>query len=82
MPNILILCPVRAEPVQTGLDTETVNFETLPPLAMPLHCPACGQTHYWQPAGAWVNKPNSPGALTINGKYFAPVRGNRKDAAH
>jgi hypothetical protein len=45
MPDILILCPVRAEPVQTGLDTETVVFDTLPSLLIPLLCPLCGQTH-------------------------------------
>jgi hypothetical protein len=38
MPDILIMCPLTAELVQTGLDTETVILEILPPLEVPLHC--------------------------------------------
>jgi hypothetical protein len=82
MSDILIFCPVTAEPVQTGLDTETVVFESLPPIAIPLLCTQCGQTHYWRPAQAWVNEPSSPDAIAINGKYLAPVHRNGKNAAH
>jgi len=81
MPDILIFCPVTAEPVQTGLDTETVIFDSLPSLAIPLLCPLCGQTHYWKPENAWVHEQSSPQAVTINGKFLAPARRNGKSAA-
>jgi hypothetical protein len=54
MPDILTNCPVTAKPIQTGLDTETVKFETLPSVALPVQCPHCGQVHYWKPTEAWV----------------------------
>jgi hypothetical protein len=81
MPDILILCPVTAKPVQTGLDTETVVVDSLPSIALPLLCPLCGQTHYWRPEKAWVNEPRFPEAKNIDGKYSAPVHKNGKGAS-
>jgi hypothetical protein len=60
MPDILICCPETGKPVQTGLDTETVVFETLPSVALPVECPHCGQTHFWKPTEAWVWQDESP----------------------
>jgi hypothetical protein len=54
MPDILIRCPVMGEPVPTGLDTETVIFESLPSIALPVECPSCGRAHHWRPTDAWV----------------------------
>ena len=63
MPDILIHCPVTGESVSTGLDTETVVFDSLPSIELPLRCSACGQRHYWKPADAWVRgEPRSPRA--------------------
>ena len=52
--EILINCPVTGKPLQTGLDTATVNFGDLPILALPVSCPHCGQIHLWKPSDAWV----------------------------
>lgn len=52
--EILINCPTLNKPVSTGLKTEWVVFESLPPVDVPLHCPACGRTHKWKPADAWI----------------------------
>src|SRR5262245_14286591 len=46
---------VTSGPVSTELDTDTVQFESLPTLPLPLHCPRCGRTHSWQPRDAWVS---------------------------
>jgi len=51
--DILIECPIRKTPVATGLTTGMIVLETLPPVALPLHCPACGNVHYWLPKDAW-----------------------------
>jgi hypothetical protein len=29
-------------------------LRSLPRVAIPLRCPACGQTHKWQPHEAWI----------------------------
>jgi len=52
--DILIKCPQNLRPVRTGLTTDMIIFETLPPVAIPLRCPACGYVHRWKPEDAWV----------------------------
>jgi hypothetical protein len=54
MSDILIYCPVTGQPVPTGLDTETVIFESLPNVEIPVKCPSCGEIHHWRPRDAWV----------------------------
>ena len=54
MADILIQCPRTGSPVATGLKTEWVVLKSLPCVAVPLHCPACGQMHKWKPADAWI----------------------------
>jgi hypothetical protein len=42
MPNILIRCPITDKAIKTGLATETVRFDTLPPnVPLPIACPHC-----------------------------------------
>ena len=53
--EILVLCPRTSVPVTTGLRIDWVVFNSLPPVAVPLHCPACGQVHKWKPQDAWIH---------------------------
>jgi hypothetical protein len=53
--EILIRCPDTSTPVTTGLRINWVVFKSLPPVAVPLSCPACGQIHRWMPRDAWIN---------------------------
>jgi hypothetical protein len=53
-PNIFINCPTTGIPVTTGLTTRWVVFDSLPAVAVPLCCPACGQVHNWKPQDAWI----------------------------
>jgi hypothetical protein len=52
--DILILCPRMGTPVSTGLKTEWVLLHSLPRVAVPLRCPACGLMHKWHPQDAWI----------------------------
>jgi hypothetical protein len=52
--DIVVQCPRTGMPVPTGLKTEMVFLRSLPRVAIPLRCPACGQTHKWQPHEAWI----------------------------
>jgi hypothetical protein len=57
MPDILILCPIRKEPVSTGLTTEAIKLESLDDdLSIPLRCPACLKVHHWVRKDAWVKR--------------------------
>jgi len=52
--DILVRCPRTGASVPTGLKTEWVLLKSLPCVAVPLRCPACGQMHKWKPADAWI----------------------------
>jgi endogenous inhibitor of DNA gyrase (YacG/DUF329 family) len=52
--HIFINCPNSGKPVSTGLKTESVVFESLPAVAVPLQCPECGKIHRWKPVDAWI----------------------------
>ena len=52
--NIFINCPTMGIPVPTGLTTNSVVFHSLPAVAVPLCCPACGKMHKWKPQDAWI----------------------------
>jgi endogenous inhibitor of DNA gyrase (YacG/DUF329 family) len=54
--HIFVNCPGTGKPVSTGLSTDKVVFESLPAVAVPLRCPACGKTHEWKPSEAWVGR--------------------------
>jgi hypothetical protein len=59
--EILVHCPSTGTPIPTGLRTEWVLLRSLPRIAMPLHCPVCGQMHRWHPEDAWIAPPTRPG---------------------
>jgi len=60
--DIVVQCPRTGTPVPTGLKSEWVFLRSLPRVAIPLRCPACGQTHKWQPQEAWIAAPVQPHA--------------------
>src|SRR5580704_10562662 len=59
--DIFIQCPRTGAPVPTGLKTEWVVLRSLPPVAVPLRCPACGQMHKWKPDDAWIGSAHQSG---------------------
>ena len=65
--NIFINCPTTGIPVTTGLNTRWVVFHSLPSVAVPLRCPACGQMHRWKPQDAWIGRPAQSSDLTLIG---------------
>jgi hypothetical protein len=54
MPDIMVRCPTLGMVVPTGLNTETVKFESLPNVEVPFRCPACRKMHTWRPITAWL----------------------------
>ena len=63
--DIVVQCPRTGTPVPTGLKSEWVFLRSLPRVAIPLRCPACGQTHRWQPQEAWIAAPVQPHASDL-----------------
>lgn len=63
--DIVVQCPRTGTPVPTGLKSEWVFLRSLPRVAIPLRCPACGQTHKWQPQEAWIAAPVQPHASNV-----------------
>jgi hypothetical protein len=60
MSNIFINCPTTGIPVPTGLTTNSIVFHSLPPVAVPLCCAACGKMHKWKPQDAWIGRGGPP----------------------
>jgi hypothetical protein len=54
--EVLVNCPITNQPVSTGIKSEWVVFNSLPPVSVPLLCEACGRTHNWKPNDAWVGR--------------------------
>jgi hypothetical protein len=64
MPDILTRCPLTGKTIETGLDTETVRFDMLPDIPIPITCPHCEKEHFWKPTNAWVRRPERKGRDT------------------
>jgi hypothetical protein len=61
VPKIMFRCPVFGSAVPTGLTTEQIIFDSLPPdLEIPMRCPACMKFHNWEPKDAWVENDARP----------------------
>jgi hypothetical protein len=56
MAPIWTRCSNTGRAVQTGITTAMVNFNTLPDVAVPMCCVACGETHAWRPSTAWIQE--------------------------
>jgi len=54
MGDILVKCPSTHGPVPTGLKAEWVVLESLPSIAIPFTCAACGLVHTWKREEAWI----------------------------
>ena len=67
MSNIFINCPTTGIPVPTGLTTNSVVFHSLPPVAVPLCCAACGKMHKWKPQDAWIGRGVPPADWALVG---------------
>src|SRR5580700_11518228 len=59
--DILVQCPRTGAAVPTGLKTEWVLLKSLPCVAVPLRCSACGQIHKWKPGDAWIGSARPSG---------------------
>ena len=55
--DILIRCPITGRAVPTGLNTQTIKFESLLDVEVGLQCQWCGQQHLWRPRDAWLASP-------------------------
>ena len=66
MADIFVQCPRTGTHVATGLKSEWVLLASLPRIAMPLRCPACGQMHKWSPEEAWIGPRLQANPIRIN----------------
>jgi hypothetical protein len=51
---IMIRCPITDVDVATGTVADLITFERLNRVSE-LACPACGSTHVWSRADAWLS---------------------------
>ena len=56
----MVKCPQTRRPLPTGLKAEWVLLSSLPPVAVPFLCTACGQIHKWKRDEAWIGAAAAP----------------------
>ena len=57
MAALMVTCPITGRVVPTGIEIEAEDFRTLPRIAAPVYCPACGEKHFWTRDDAMLEKP-------------------------
>jgi len=53
MADLYINCPVKDQPVRTGVGMDEPDFGGVDIIGREVGCPACGQTHVWNKADAF-----------------------------
>jgi hypothetical protein len=57
MPALMVTCPTTARIIPTGIEIEAEDLRLLPRIAAPVHCPACGEKHFWTRDDAMLDRP-------------------------
>lgn len=47
MGTVMVTCPVTAKRLSTGIETEADVLKQLPQVEAAVHCPHCGEKHFW-----------------------------------
>jgi hypothetical protein len=55
MGAIRIMFPIPAQPVATGIETDSYSFKQLPDILSCPQCPLCGREHSWRKHEAWMD---------------------------
>jgi hypothetical protein len=54
MGMVMVRCPITGNEIATGIETETSILEALPKVETAVHCPECGEKHFWTIEHAYV----------------------------
>jgi endogenous inhibitor of DNA gyrase (YacG/DUF329 family) len=47
MGTVMVTCPITGKPISTGIETEAEVLDHLPTIEAAVHCPHCGEKHFW-----------------------------------
>jgi hypothetical protein len=64
MSALVVVCPVTCKVISTGIETEAEVLKGLPRIQAAVHCPACGEQHYWTCDDAMLVEPTVLAAHT------------------
>jgi hypothetical protein len=54
MSTVVVLCPFTCELISTGIETHAQVLAKLPNIQAVVHCPRCGERHFWTAADAML----------------------------
>lgn len=54
MGMVMVRCPITGGEVATGIETDSETLAHLPNAEVGVHCPECGEKHFWTPEHAYV----------------------------
>jgi len=53
----MVTCPTTAAIIPTGIEIEAEDLRVLPCVTAVVHCPACGEKHFWTRDDAMLDRP-------------------------
>lgn len=68
MSIVMTRCPVTGRAVSTGIDTASVIVDSLPDVAVRMHCRECGHEHLWRKRDTWLAQ-SAPAAGATDALY-------------
>jgi hypothetical protein len=51
---VVVRCPISGDEIETGIETEPDVLNALPKVETAVHCPACGEKHFWTREHAYI----------------------------
>jgi hypothetical protein len=63
----MVRCSITGSAISTGIDTDSETLAKLPTVDVGVHCPLCGEKHFWTREFAFVT-----GEATARDKLTAP----------
>ena len=47
MGTVMVACPLTGKLISTGIETDADVLRHLPKIETAVHCPECGEKHFW-----------------------------------
>jgi hypothetical protein len=62
---VMVRCPITSGEIATGIETDPETLALLPNTEVAVHCPQCGEKHFWTREHAYVAGERARNAQTV-----------------
>ncbi len=60
---VTVRCPITGGEIATGIETDPETLAHLPNVDVAVHCPECGEKHFWSRENAYVADETNGGKM-------------------